>query len=84
MFFTYVLPSVHNRYNYVGYTNNLKRRLEDHIIRAPLKLIYFEACLNHMDARCRENYLKTTQGRRFLGLRLKEYRHRQASGVRGW
>jgi len=33
------------------------------------------------DAKRRENYLKTTQGRRFLGLRLQEYkRHKTTFG----
>jgi len=39
----------------------------------PFRLIYFEGCLNEEDAKRREGYLKTTQGRRFLGLRLLEY-----------
>ena len=29
------------------------------------------------DAKRREHYLKTTQGRRFLGLRLQEYKRQQ-------
>ncbi len=35
--------------------------------------LYFEACLNLIDAKRRERYLKTTGGRRFLAKRLKEY-----------
>ena len=74
--------------NYIGYTNNLKRRLEEHKkglnfstkFRLPFKLIYFEGCLNEFDAKRREKYLKTTQGRRFLGLRLIEYKRLTAFG----
>ncbi|OGE83562.1 MAG: hypothetical protein A3B10_03295 [Candidatus Doudnabacteria bacterium RIFCSPLOWO2_01_FULL_44_21] len=33
------------------------------------------------DAKRREKYLKTTQGRRFLGLRLLEYKRQRAFGT---
>lgn len=80
-FYVYVLESLKDKERYIGYTNNLKRRLEEHKnglsfstkYRLPFKLIYFEGCLNENDAKRREGYLKTTQGRRFLGLRLLEY-----------
>ena len=74
---------------YIGYTNNLKKRLEEHKkglsfatkFRLPFRLIYFEGCLNEEDAKRREHYLKTTQGRRFLGLRLTQYqRNKKALG----
>ncbi|MDD2646577.1 MAG: GIY-YIG nuclease family protein [Patescibacteria group bacterium] len=82
VFFTYVLRSLKDDYAYVGYTDNLKKRLEEHQkgksfatrLRRPFKLIYFEACLNEQDAKQREKYLKTTNGRRFLIKRLKHYR----------
>ena len=81
-FYTYVLESLKDFDRYIGYTNNLKRRIEEHKkglsfstrFRLPFKLIYFEGCLNQEDAKRREDYLKTTQGRRFLGLRLLEYK----------
>lgn len=87
-FYIYVLESLKDNHRYIGYTNSLKRRLEEHKeglsfstkFRLPFKLIYFEGCLNEQDAKRREHYLKTTQGRRFLGLRLLEYKRRQASG----
>ena len=90
-FYTYVLASTKDRYHYIGFTNNLRRRLEEHNKkfnkstkpRTPFKLIYFEACLNQMDALASEHYLKATQGRRFLGLRLKEYHSPWAFGIRG-
>jgi len=89
-FYVYVLESLKDGNKYIGYTNNLKRRLEEHKkglsfstrFRLPFKLIYFEGCLNQEDAKRRENYLKATQGRRFLGLRLLEYkRHQSAFGT---
>ena len=84
-FYVYVLESLKDHKRYIGYTNNLKKRLKEHKkglsfstkFRLPFKLIYFEGCLNMQDAKRREHYLKTTQGRRFLGLRLQEYKRQQ-------
>jgi putative endonuclease len=67
--------------NYVGYTNNLKKRLKEHENgevsstknRRPLTLIYFEGCLNQQDATKREKYLKTSWGKRYIKSRLKNY-----------
>ena len=86
-FYIYVLESLKDGDYYTGYTENLKRRIEEHNkglsfatkFRLPFSLIYFEGCLDQDDAKRREQYLKTTQGRRFLGLRLKEYKHRKAA-----
>jgi putative endonuclease len=66
---------------YTGFTENLKLRFEQHtkgIVdstrnRGPLKLIYYEACLNQEDATKREKYLKTYLGKMFLKKRLKSY-----------
>ena len=88
MFFTvYVLQSIKDGNRYIGYTSNLKRRIEEHSkgksfatsFRLPFKLIYYEGCTNRQDATRREKYLKTTQGRRFLGLRLLEYGRNRAT-----
>lgn len=87
-FYVYILESLKDFKRYIGYTNNLKRRLEEHKkglsfatkLRLPLRLIYFEGCLNQEDAKRRERYLKTTQGRRFIGLRLLEYGRHKAFG----
>ncbi len=87
-FYVYTLESMKDGDRYIGYTSNIRRRIEEHNkglsfatkFRLPFKLIYFEGCLNQEDAKRREHYLKTTQGRRFLGLRLKEYKHQSAFG----
>jgi putative endonuclease len=89
VFYVYVLESLKDGKYYIGYTNNLKRRLVEHEkginfstkFRRPFKLIYFEGCLMEIDAKRREKYLKTTQGRRFLGLRLKQYQRQPAFGT---
>ena len=81
MFYTYVLLSEKDRKFYVGYTNNLARRIEEHnkglvpstSKRRPLMLIYYEACLNEYDATGREKYFKTGFGRRFIKNRLENY-----------
>ena len=86
-FYVYVLESLKDGNRYVGYTNDLKKRIKEHEIgksfstksRLPVKLIYFEGCLDEIDAKRREQYLKTTQGRRFLGLRLISYKKRQSA-----
>jgi putative endonuclease len=64
---------------YTGTTDNLERRLGQHNkgkvfytkSRLPVKLIYFEACLNKDDAYRREGYLKTGMGKRYLKNRLR-------------
>ena len=81
MFYNYVLQSVHTKNLYIGYTNDLQRRVKEHnqgLVTStrpykPWRVIYYEACLNEDDAKRRENYLKTTQGQRLIKRRLKEY-----------
>ena len=54
MFYVYVLLSEKDNKKYIWYTENLKLRFELHLKgkvestknRLPLKLIYYEACLN--------------------------------------
>lgn len=81
-FYTYILVSLKDGKYYVGCTNNLKRRIEEHNTgksfatksRIPFKLIYYEACLNEDDAKQREKYFKNTVGRRFLSKRLRGFK----------
>lgn len=80
-FYVYVLFSLKDKKFYTGYTKDLVDRLEKHksgevsstVNRRPLKLIYFEACLDQKDALHREKYLKTTYGKRFIKNRLRNY-----------
>ncbi len=80
-FYIYVLQSQVDNQFYTGYTSDLRQRLEEHNRgnvqstknRKPLKLVYFEGCLNQQDATHREKYLKTTYGKRYLKNRLKQY-----------
>ncbi|MDO8585152.1 MAG: GIY-YIG nuclease family protein [bacterium] len=81
LFYVYVLESLKDGKRYIGFTNNLRRRFEEHQkgqsfstkYRLPFKLIYFEACTNRDDAVRREEYFKSTGGNRFLAKRLKVY-----------
>jgi len=79
MYYIYVLHSAKNNEFYTGFTNDLKRRVEEHnagrvhstAMRIPLKLVYYEACLHQDDAIHREKYLKTTFGKQYIRKRIK-------------
>ena len=79
--FVYVLKSLKDGLKYTGCTNDLERRFQSHqdgkVIstkhRRPFEIIYFEACLDKDDAFRREKYLKSKNGKMFLGNRLKSY-----------
>lgn len=80
-YYIYILKSKLDNKFYVGYTENLKLRFEQHTKgqvkstrdRRPLMLIYSEACLDKRDAMHREKYLKTYHGKEFIRNRLKSY-----------
>jgi putative endonuclease len=78
IYYVYVLKSQKDSKNYIGSTKNLKLRLKQHLDgqvkstknRRPLKLIYFEGCLDKEKTLKREKYFKTHYGRMFLKKRL--------------
>jgi putative endonuclease len=80
-YYVYVLRSEKDGKFYVGYTNNVRKRLEQHNIgqvestknRVPLELIYWEGCINQQDATKREKYLKSSWGKRYIKNRLEQY-----------
>jgi putative endonuclease len=81
MFYVYVLLSQKDRNFYVGYTEDLAKRMDEHgtglVIstrnRRPMQLVYYEGSINKKDAMHREKYLKTTWGKRYLKNRLKYF-----------
>jgi len=81
MQYVYVLKSERDGNLYIGYSSDLSKRLELHNAgrvlstkhRRPLRLVYYEACINQQDALHREKYLKTAYGKRYIRSRLKEY-----------
>ena len=80
---TYVLFSEKDKMLYTGFTSNLQRRIDDHnsgkskstAPRVPLKLIFCEFYLFEKDARNREQYLKTTAGKKAIKLMLRSSLH---------
>ena len=74
MFYTYVLRSNIDSNFYIGWTNDLKKRIKKHNKgevtatkhRRPLTLVYYEACLLEKKAIEREKQLKTGFGRAYL------------------
>lgn len=78
--YVYVLENK-NKELYIGYTENLKRRLLEHNQGRnkstkngeSWSIVYCEACLHANDAKRRERYLKTNQGSRLLKRRLRDY-----------
>ena len=81
MYYVYILHSKVDNKFYVGYTENLRKRVKAHndgIVaatrnRRPLELLYYEACISRNDATQREKYLKATYGKRYIKNRLKHY-----------
>lgn len=77
-YYTYVLLSEKDNNLYIGWTVNLRERVQRHNdgfvaateSRRPLKLVYYEACLNKESALLREKTLKTGFGRIYLKKRL--------------
>jgi len=88
MYFVYILFCSDKKL-YIGYTTNLKRRLQEHqngyskstAHRRPLMLFYFEQYCNKQDAKAREVWLKSGAGHRELKqqhqhqLRKLDYKH---------
>lgn len=80
-YYTYVLQSKKDQSLYIGYTSDLKNRFKQHNEgknRAtkpfrPYKLIFYEAFLNRIDAKDREEYLKSGYGRRTIKALLKRF-----------
>ena len=77
MYFVYVILQ-NNGNLYIGYSKDLKKRIRDHKggkVRTtrnnrPLKLILYECYLLEDDAKRREKYLKSSDGKRDLKRQL--------------
>lgn len=74
MFFVYVLLSEKDKNLYIGFSENVARRFQEHNNgevdatkhRRPLALIYYEAYIEKDDAVGRERFLKSGSGHRYL------------------
>jgi len=74
MYFVYAIKSLKRNYLYVGLTNNLERRLNEHnagyekTTKAylPFKIVHWETFETRILARKRERFLKSGVGKEFL------------------
>lgn len=79
MVYVYVLQSEKDLKLYVGFTKNLKKRVEFHSLginkstayRRPLRLIYYEGYISEKDACIREKFLKSGRGHEVLYKQLE-------------
>jgi putative endonuclease len=80
-YYVYVLQNFPKNYLYIGYSEDLRKRLISHNKGQnkstkpyiPLELIHYEAYKNIDDAKRREFYLKSNRGKTTLKTMLKEY-----------
>jgi putative endonuclease len=80
-FVVYVLESADDKSWYIGFTTNLKQRLNDHnqgkstytSKKSNWRLIYAEMYLNKLDALGREKFLKSGSGHTFIKKQLKNF-----------
>lgn len=79
MFYVCIFQSLKDKKFYIGYSSDLRQRIDNHtrgIVastkhRRPMILIYYEAYGAEKDARVREIFLKTGQGREFINKNIK-------------
>jgi len=71
MYYVYIIRNNIRNKIYIGYTNDLKRRIREHYSKKP-ELIYYEAYKSKLDAQERERKLKDRgQSIRWLKVRIK-------------
>ena len=88
-YYVYILL-LSNRQLYAGFSTNLNERITAHTNgkvkstkhRRPLELIHAESYVLESDARRRERFLKTTEGKRFLRQQIRDVL--QSKGVIEW
>lgn len=79
MYYVYVLLSLKDNNFYIGFSEDIEKRLADHNAgrntstksRRPLALIYYEAHFSKEDAMRRERYFKTDKGKSTLKQMLR-------------
>jgi putative endonuclease len=78
MYYTYILISLKDEKFYIGYTKDLKRRINEHKRkkvkstknRLPIKLVCYEAYLTKNEAGAREKFLKSSDGKKDIRKRI--------------
>ena len=79
MYYVYILRSLKDKSLYIGYTTDLKKRFRAHNNglsvstkhKRPYKLLFYEAFIDRIDAKHREEYLKSGWGFRSIKKLLK-------------
>jgi len=79
-YWVYILKSIDYDKTYVGFTNNLERRLSEHNSSKtiytskykPWKIVYKEEAADRIRAREREKYFKTAAGRKRIQIILNK------------
>jgi len=79
MYYVYILK-LNNGQLYTGFTQDLKRRIQEHKTgkvgstkhRLPIELIHYEAYLRDSDARRREEFLKKSEGKKYLKQQIRD------------
>jgi len=86
MWHTYILQSIKNSRLYVGFTDDIQRRLLEHNSgtggnytsnNKPFKLIFYESFISKKDATNQEMFYKTGYGREVLKKKLYNYFNNQ-------
>ena len=82
MYYVYLLENQGDKSWYIGFTEDLERRVKYHNsgkggrttkLKVSWQLIYSEAYLNQKDALGRERFLKSGSGRKYLKKQLGHY-----------
>jgi len=81
MYYVYILLSQKNKSLYIGYTSDLQKRFAEHnagksLATKPFRpyiLIFYEAFLDRIDAKNREEYLKSGYGRKTIKKLLDKF-----------
>lgn len=80
MYYVYILESQKDKDLYIGFTEDLKKRVVAHndglntstAYRRPLSLIYYEGYSSAVDARKREKFLKSGRGHEVIYKQLED------------
>ena len=81
MYYVYILQSDKDKKLYIGFTKDLKKRVQFHNLglntstarRRPLDLIYYEGYRSEKDAKNREKFLKSGRGHEVIYKQLSNY-----------
>ncbi len=77
MYYTYIIYSDSHSVKYIGQTENLEKRIDEHNNgtlggftknKGPWRLVYYESYNTRAEAMSREKYLKTGVGRDWIKL----------------